>query len=265
MNEPEVWENIKFKDIIPGYLISNYGRVYNTSKNKIMHQKITLTGYCAVLLKTYTKGHQWILVHQLVADAFLPYCIPINEEYVPDHLDGVKTNNFYKNLEWKSRGDNVRSAFKQGLINNAGEHNKHATITDKQAHQICQLLSEHKTYDDIIDILGFEDCKSIRQLLVRIKNRHKWLHISKDYVFDTAKYQNRASRETLFHIDHIKKMIADGYRDFEIVDAIWGHDVEHRKSKCMTVSNIRKGKIYKKHNVLSSTTIPQGVHSSEWK
>ncbi|MMZ42085.1 NUMOD4 motif protein [compost metagenome] len=241
------WKKIVYKDIEDYYSVNEFGDVRHDGKNKILHKKVTTTGYHAVSLKTKKRGRQWILVHQLVARRFVDRPLVVTTEIVPDHLDGNKLNNYYKNLKWRTRGDNIREAHKMGLINNKGENNKNAIVDDETVHKICGLLEEGCRYDDIIEKLNLSDTKQIRTLLVRIKNRNKWVHISKGYNFDDKSYiPNNKQQEVIDKIPLILQLIADGFRDPEIVDAIWGRDIPNRKSKCMTISNIRHKKVFKK-------------------
>lgn len=240
------WEPIEnFKHVVNNkYSVSENGDVRNNDTGKILHKKITNKGYYAVSLKT-TSGQQWILVHQLVGTFFLPVFISIGEDIVPDHLDGDKLNNNYMNLEWKTRSDNIRAAFKLGLINNSGENNKSATISNDMAHKICKLLTEDKSYSEIISILNLPNNNASIQLLRGIKNKTKWRNISDQYDFDTSPRLNESCKEIVNNLDEIRNMINQGYRDYEIVDKLFPN-AKSRKSKMMTISNIRKGKIYNK-------------------
>lgn len=90
------------------YFISSLGRVksYQGRKAKILKPYTNQRGYQRVDILLETR-HTY-LVHQLVAQAFIPNDDPQNKDTV-DHIDGDKKNNAISNLRWLSRGDNVRA------------------------------------------------------------------------------------------------------------------------------------------------------------
>lgn len=95
----------------PNYTVSNVGRVYNTKKNRFLKVGTDGHGYPRVYLENERK---WICinVHRLVAIEFVDGYF---EGAEVNHIDGVKTNNNYMNLEWVTRSENIKHAFKLGL------------------------------------------------------------------------------------------------------------------------------------------------------
>lgn len=69
-------------------------------------------GYLKVALRG-DGGPKQVLVHRLLAQAFLPEWDP---DLVVDHLDGNKLNNSIENLEMCTSGENTARAWALGLI-----------------------------------------------------------------------------------------------------------------------------------------------------
>lgn len=102
----EAWKSIDGYEGL--YEVSNTGLVRslnfnNTSRAKILKPGNNGWGYLAVNL-CKDGIHKRILVHRLVAEAFLPN--PLNLETV-NHKDENRANNNVSNLEWMSRTDNL--------------------------------------------------------------------------------------------------------------------------------------------------------------
>lgn len=250
------WKTIEgFKDVIDNlYEISDNGDVRWKSSKDMIHKKIANKKhhpYYAVHLKKFSGRSEWVLVHQLVATFFVakPDRYDENEELVPDHLDNDGLNNYYKNLEWKTRGENVSSAFKNGYINNSGENGAWAIISNDEARKICEYLQDGFGYKEILKKMNYPFTETYRTLLVRIKNRVAWKDISKDYNFGRCKTQYTPTQlDTIKKIPEILKLINDGYRNYEIANIIWKGETKNKLvSKAQTVGNIRRGKIFKEY------------------
>lgn len=86
------------------YLISDDGRVFNRKRGTELKPQFNSKGYLRAFL-WYGPRDKPVAIHRLVAEAFLrkrPNAPEVN------HIDGVKTNNHYTNLEWCTRLENMR-------------------------------------------------------------------------------------------------------------------------------------------------------------
>lgn len=99
------------------YAITDDGRVWSHISDKWLKMPLTDWGYPKVCLSN--KGKQKVfLVHKLVADAF---CWKPSTYLQVNHIDGDKTNNNVKNLEWVTPSQNAKHAWDTGLqFNNSG-------------------------------------------------------------------------------------------------------------------------------------------------
>ena len=132
----EIYENLsieslhneEWRDVVGWeglYQVSNLGRVKSLSRSivykdgreykypsKIIKNQKVSTGYRSVMFYG-VNGKKQYYVHRLVAETFIP-----NPKNLGDvnHKDCCKTNNILINLEWCSRSDNIKHAYKNGLI-----------------------------------------------------------------------------------------------------------------------------------------------------
>ena len=105
----EIWKDIEEYEGL--YQVSNLGRVYSVKRNKYKKLSKDKDGYLFVCISKQGK-HKGYRVHRLVAQAFIPN--PENKPQI-NHIDGDKTNNVMKNLEWVTCKENIIHAHKNGL------------------------------------------------------------------------------------------------------------------------------------------------------
>lgn len=111
----EIWKTIEGYEGI--YSVSNLGRVRRDThpggriKNRIRKICIGSKGYFQVILSKSSKERTF-QVHTLMAYAFLG---PIPMGYTVNHKDGVKLNNTVENLEYLTKLENNRHAWRMGL------------------------------------------------------------------------------------------------------------------------------------------------------
>ncbi len=95
----------------PDYLVSTLGRVYSVKNDIVLKPGMGRWYYTIVLFRRgERKSHN---IHQLVAEAFVPGWF---EGAEVNHKNGIKEDNVDWNLEWGTHGDNMRHAYRTGLI-----------------------------------------------------------------------------------------------------------------------------------------------------
>lgn len=176
----EEWKGIEGYEGV--YQVSSFGRVesldreivygdrirgeYHSRKGVILKPTLS-NGYPTVSLsgKTHT-------VHSLVAKTFIEN---LNDnDLVVNHIDYNKENNFYKNLEYISQGDNVRHNYVAGKAN-IGENQKDAKLDVDKVIAIRKLLEEGTLSQNRIAKL-FEISPTT---ITDIKKGRKWKHVGK--------------------------------------------------------------------------------------
>jgi hypothetical protein len=130
------------------YEVSDLGDVRSTkwTTPRKLHPFADAAGYLRVNLYSGTKSSMKMhFIHDLVAEAFIE---PKPPGLTVNHKDGVKTNNSVSNLEYLSLSDNLRHAHRTGLINNRGESNGQAKLTEPDVYMICSGLWSGQTVGD---------------------------------------------------------------------------------------------------------------------
>lgn len=140
----------------PDYAVSNIGRVMRatdgrggTYAGKILKQRNDKDGYKQIHLcknkKAYNKR-----VHRLVMQAFTGPC---PEGHVVNHMDGVKDNNNWLNLEYVTRQGNEDHARKAGLTPR-GRRQHLVKLTEKDVFRVVLLEVSGMRQRDIAKKFG---------------------------------------------------------------------------------------------------------------
>jgi hypothetical protein len=146
---PEEWRTA------PGlegwYEVSNLGRVKRVrfvrrhgERGLPLKPQIDRSGYLAVMVRIGLRQTSR-RVHPMVAHAFLGTPLPMREV---NHIDGDKTHACASNLEWVTRSENLRHAYRLGLItpSNGVTHWK-SKLTEAQVLEIRALRGQMRQAD----------------------------------------------------------------------------------------------------------------------
>lgn len=170
--EPEV-----FKDIIGyegRYQISNYGNVKSFVKKfsgKLMIPKIDKDGYHEVGIRDADSKRKHMRVHRLVAMIFIPN--PNNFLFV-NHKDGVRDNNYYKNLEWCTQQYNNQHAFTDGNQDNACENHPQTKLTNEKVKEIYRTaITGNHTETQLAEMYN-----TTRSVVNKLRLKQRWAKVT---------------------------------------------------------------------------------------
>lgn len=129
----EIWED---SPVYPEYYqVSNMGRVKSKWRRcKILKPEVMKKGYLRVDLAAKNKASSKVMVHRLVALAFIPN--PENKPAV-NHINGNKADNRVENLEWCTIKENTIHALNTGLI----DWSRHTGINRYNSYKVQCLLT----------------------------------------------------------------------------------------------------------------------------
>lgn len=155
----EIWKDIDGYHGV--YKVSNFGRIKSIAKTVITGAGGRIKRFFPeAIIKPYLNPkdqylyvklcrdgkYQSFKVHRLVGIAFKDN--PLNLAEI-NHLNGDKVNNYASNLEWSTHIDNVRHAFRTGLVNHRGEKNAKSKFTWTQVRVIREAVKAGYLQKDI--------------------------------------------------------------------------------------------------------------------
>lgn len=249
---------IRNDGVYTDYIICSNGKIIKLYDNAIREIPTHNLGHgyraCSLKVNAGLRSSN-ILVHRLVAEAFIPN--PDNKPQV-NHIDGDKTNNDVSNLEWNTAKENMNHAVRTGLLKYAeGEQSGQATITADTATRICELLEENKlTLAEIA-----KKCNTTKSIVSYIKTGVTWTSISKNYNVKNHNIREDGARRMTKELAHrvCQELEANNYKMSEIaqmlgvtyyqVDEIRQHNTLVNISKNYNIDNHTMRKNAIKENV----------------
>ena len=197
VEDVEEWREVTYPGVKPGmYEVSSLGRVRNKDSRKVLTGSINCGNnkYHCFCLRTsetglYTKNQKLFPVHRLIANEFI---YKHDNQDIVNHINGIKVDNHYKNLEWVTMKENNDHSVLSGLwVPNFGEQSG-SKVTRELAEQICKLLLK---YDGSISRVVDEIDNEIVSygIVSSIKYGTSWKWLSDKY-FTRETFQRKCKR-----------------------------------------------------------------------
>lgn len=136
MNDLERWRKIPIHE---QYEVSDHGNIRSKAIESrgcvILKKSRKSNGYQRISVYNVDGSQNYLYVHRLVAEAFIPN--PNNYPFVL-HRDNNPSNNHWDNLRWGTQSENIRQAIDDGLMNPKGRFK----LTQQDATIIMEAI-EH--------------------------------------------------------------------------------------------------------------------------
>lgn len=181
-----MWKPLYYNNKRIHYEVNECGEVRNSNNKVLLIGGFNSSGYIRVTIHLGVNQKKAMLVHRLVASAFMPK--PPSSIYQINHIDGDKTNNNMNNLEWVTPKENTMHAWVHGLIQD-GEHANHHVYTEKEMRHACGLLTKGYPINKIAKLTGID-----KNAIKRVYRGKNWIFLYKEYNFPSPK-----KRKTLNH------------------------------------------------------------------
>lgn len=146
----EVWKSIiGYEDL---YFVSNKGFIKN-AKNVLTNYRSVERNYYIRDLSKNGKVKRFF-VHRLVLETFYPRD-GYNRKFLDvNHKDGNTINNCLENLEWVTRSENMKHAFRIGLISHKEEKHNNAKLKKDNVLAILEMLDKKVKRKHIANIFN---------------------------------------------------------------------------------------------------------------
>ena len=236
----EEWRIATYPDLPKDrYYVSSWGRIKNVKNNKILKYQHR-NAYLYIYL-TEKGSMKKIPIHRIVAHEFIR---PLTESEIVNHLNSIKCDNYYGNLEIVTELENNRHA---AFVNRHSLNYKH--YLSEFDNDTIRIICEHLVSNEGNPTKTVNDLKSIginisKHIISNIKSKVSYSHISDEYFEkDSFKTFNKVINEELAHkvceyllrfngsvMTTFRELIKDGYSipNSKIVESI--------KNKCAWIA-----------------------------
>jgi hypothetical protein len=172
----EKWKQLEAPDVkfSHDYYVSSYGRVYDKTLEKFVHQSLTKQGnnryrYMVTLRSITDSGDtkkNMYMVHRLVALMFCKNDDPENKTEI-NHINGIPSCNLAINLEWVTNKENLLHALETNLKhssrynsqNNSPAWNSSSLISCAMVVTNGNLNESFKIYTKFVKMYGYLNLK----------------------------------------------------------------------------------------------------------
>lgn len=126
-------------------------------------------GYFMVCFRINGKT-KFFYAHRVIGVTLIPN--PDNKPQI-NHINGIKTDNRLENLEWVTRSENLKAAFKTGIKSNNGENNSKSKLKEVL---VLEIRKKYLRYVNTAKMLSKEYGVSTHTIK-QIVQRRRWAHI----------------------------------------------------------------------------------------
>ena len=232
----EFWKpvtDLSVEGVLPRYIVSDWGRIFDTELNQFLSQYEDARGYYQVYLKTKT-GSRCKPIYRIVIIEFLGFDPNPERDHV-DHISGIKANNSLYNLRWLTKAENTRAALDLGLMTRK--------LSDDDVKQICTMLQTGNPREEILDFISSKGFTHPKTVFYNIYNRTAWRRVSDDY----QNFKDYKIRKPIFTDDQVHiicKCLETNMKHSDIIEYL-GYDksklsVEERTMFYTAISHIKR-------------------------
>lgn len=164
-----IWKDIKGYS---NYQVSDGGLIRNTRTGRLLKLDKSSNGYYRATLCEGNKPKKY-LIHRLVMLAFKgESLLQVN------HINGDKSDNTLKNLEYVTCSENHLHAQRLGL-RAIGSSRKSALLNEETVRKVCSMFCKGHTRGEILKAGISPHLK--KHMVDNIRRRRTWKHVSCDY------------------------------------------------------------------------------------